>query len=146
MYNMKNIIIFFLALFLFSHKIVFSQDLSSYRWKNRLLLVFSQDEDSEKIHKQFTLLQQEMAGLQERKLVLYEIYPEKYKSLNHEEKWINSGSLYEEYKKSDTSFEVVLIGLDGSVKLRQNEILSIEKLFSTIDVMPMRMREMRDKN
>ena len=135
-----------MALFLFSHKIVFSQDLSSYRWKNRLLLVFSQDEDSEKIHKQFTLLQQEMAGLQERKLVLYEIYPEKYKSLNHEEKWINSGSLYKEYKKSDTSFEVVLIGLDGSVKLRQNEILSIEKLFSTIDAMPMRRWEMRDKN
>jgi len=39
----------------------------------------------------------------------------------------------------------LLIGLDGDVKLEQLGILSAEKLFKTIDRMPIRQAEMQKK-
>jgi hypothetical protein len=57
-----------------------------------------------------------------------------------------SGRLYNEYKKTDSGFEVILLGLDGGIKLQQNELLNLEKLYATIDVMPMRRRELERKN
>ena len=39
-------------------------------------------------------------------------------------------------------FEVLLVGKDGGVKLRQETPLSVDDLFATIDAMPMRQREM----
>jgi len=38
-----------------------------------------------------------------------------------------------------------LIGLDGGVKLKETEVLKKEDLFSIIDSMPMRLREIRQK-
>jgi hypothetical protein len=39
-------------------------------------------------------------------------------------------------------FTVVLVGKDTTEKLRQNEVLTAEALFETIDAMPMRQQEM----
>jgi hypothetical protein len=36
--------------------------------------------------------------------------------------------------------------LDGKIKLEQSTILSTEKLFTIIDGMPIRKREIRNKN
>ncbi|OHX63799.1 hypothetical protein NH26_24710 [Flammeovirga pacifica] len=41
-------------------------------------------------------------------------------------------------------FEVVLIGLDGGVKLRQSTILSKKALYDKIDSMPMRRAELQE--
>jgi hypothetical protein len=42
---------------------------------------------------------------------------------------------------------ILLIGKDGGVKLRrETEILGCRELFATIDVMPMRRREMREQD
>ena len=38
----------------------------------------------------------------------------------------------------NTHFEVILIGLDGYIKLQQNEVISAKNLFAIIDAMPMR--------
>ena len=43
-------------------------------------------------------------------------------------------------------FLFVLIGKDGSVKYRSEEPVSTTKLFSLIDAMPMRQREMQNQN
>ena len=41
---------------------------------------------------------------------------------------------------------MVLIGLDGGVKLEKQEVLSMKELFSIIDAMPMRANELRNQN
>jgi hypothetical protein len=41
-------------------------------------------------------------------------------------------------------FQFLLIGKDGTVKMMSEEMVAHEKLFSTIDAMPMRKQEMRD--
>jgi hypothetical protein len=42
-------------------------------------------------------------------------------------------------------FEVILIGKDGTVKLRSKAAVSTSALFQLIDAMPMRQEEMREK-
>jgi hypothetical protein len=43
------------------------------------------------------------------------------------------------------TFQVVLIGKDGGVKLRSSEPVSMKDLFGLIDSMPMRQQEMESK-
>jgi len=71
------------------------------------------------------------------------VLPEKFKRENRENQgWIQSSELFAEYKQSDKTFEIMLIGLDGGVKLRQSKFLSNEDLFARIDQMPMRRDEL----
>lgn len=75
--------------------------------------------------------------------MVYHITPEKFKAGLQGEKWQKTETEYARYKKTSSQPEIILIGLDGGVKLRAEEFLSNQKLFETIDSMPMRMQEMR---
>ena len=119
-----------------------AQDLSKHQWKDRLILIIT-EEKTEKFQQQITELQKHQQGLKERKLVVYKISPERYSTGFQEENWKSSTELYGKYKVKNSDFRVMLIGLDGGEKLEQTEVLSIEKLFNTIDSMPMRQAEMR---
>ena len=59
--------------------------------------------------------------------------------------WRHAEDLFKKFKKTKNGFEIILIGLDGGIKLRQNELLSTRKLFELIDGMPMRQAEIRNK-
>ena len=119
-----------------------AQDLSKHQSKDRLILIIT-EEKTEKFQQQITELQKHQQGLKERKLVVYKILPEKDSTGFQEENWKSSTELYGKYKVKNSDFRVMLIGLDGGEKLEQTEVLSIEKLFNTIDSMPMRQAEMR---
>ncbi|MFT5885303.1 MAG: hypothetical protein ACI9IP_001763 [Arcticibacterium sp.] len=119
----------------------FSQTLKKHQWKNRVLLVISNKENNEPFQKQMDEFSDEKP-LNERKLVLYKVFPESYIL---EEKRINSSVLFEMYIKNKKDFCVVLIGLDGGVKLSQSNPLSSQDLFRIIDSMPMRRSEIRKK-
>ena len=84
------------------------------------------------------------AALQERDILVYLITPTTYKrDLAKTGLWITGNTLYKKYKKPDADFEVILIGLDGGVKLRDTKLVSTETLFALIDGMPMRKAELR---
>ena len=124
-----------------------AQDLSFHRWENRLLLVLADDPDLLIFKQQMQQLQSEKPGHDERKLLIYQATPKKYRAgtgMSHN--WKNSGKLYSRYKKTDAPFEILLIGLDGGIKLCQTAKLSCAELFATIDVMPMRQAEMSRKH
>jgi hypothetical protein len=112
----------------------------------------SQNEDSEKYRNQiaeFNTLQKE---LMERKMLVYCVLPQQYRIMNSETKvkannWISSSALFDRFTNKETDFRVILIGLDGGIKLEKTEILSATELFETIDAMPMRRAELnRNKN
>ena len=115
-----------------------AQDLSKHQWKERLVLVIAKNKDNKNFQKQLAELQNHQNGLKDRKLVIYRILPKKYSIGFREENRNNSNELYQNYKDEERDFSVILIGLDGGEKLIQNEMLSAEKLFNTIDSMPMR--------
>ena len=57
---------------------------------------------------------------------------------------IVSNQLHKNILNSESHFEVLLIGLDGTEKLRKNTLLKRHDLFAIIDRMPMRKSEIRN--
>lgn len=121
-----------------------AQDLSSHQWENRIILVLTEDPAQDNYKKQLEELKADKNGLQERKLLIYQLTSTQYKmGLEDTSDWQEGSQLYNKYKTGNASFEVILIGLDGGVKLSQEQVLSREKLFAVIDGMPMRKAEIR---
>jgi hypothetical protein len=132
-------------LFCFNMNTIYAQNLKSHQWKNRLLLVITDDINNEIYKNQITELERHVNGLKERKLVVYHIKKESFKiGLIENSGWQESISLYKTYNKTTTSFKILLIGLDGGTKLEQNNLLHCKDLFSVIDVMPIRKTEINN--
>jgi hypothetical protein len=133
-----------IALFIiFNAGVASSQNIESHRWKNRLVLIVTNDTVNKNYNKQIEEFNKHLEGIEERKIVVYHITPEKFKSGLSDEKWQVAKTDYDKYKETDSQMEIILLGLDGGVKLREAEFLSCKKLFGTIDAMPMRIQEMR---
>lgn len=117
--------------------------LAHYKWENRVLLIFA--DDQEKITEQMNKLKDHKRGFDDRDLVIFEFHNKRGKAPNNivlkaeQVNWF-----YENYNRHGEEFKVILIGKDGTVKLEQESYLPTDKLFSTIDAMPMRKREMKD--
>lgn len=142
---MKTLLLLFITIFATTMNAQ-SQDLSSHQWEDRLVLILTDDTSSTIYQEQTEELYSDLNGLKDRKLVIYTVLPNQFKRDDREKDgWIQSDDLYSEYKKSDESFEILLIGLDGGVKLRQSEFLLNEDLFGRIDRMPMRRNELRNR-
>jgi len=144
--RLKSILIGAACLLCFS---LDGQDLSAYKWENRIIIISSSENISDQYLQQLKLFSQEIEALKERKLILCQHVGDHYKIVHHPEfvidaSWRETSSL-NKYLKDGEGFSVVLIGLDGGVKLRQNEILETKDLFSIIDGMPMRKDEIRQR-
>ena len=121
-----------------------AQHLEGFKWNQRVLLVMSEDHTSELLQEQIDELQQQSEGMKERKLVVCILHPDKYGILNDDAiLWVDYGELYNLYNPDNIAFKTELIGLDGGTKLQTTELLTSEKLFTTIDGMPMRQRELK---
>lgn len=117
-----------------------SQDLSKHQWKNRVLLIYTDDKNADDFKNQIKILSEHKKELTERKLVVYQFSENQYKT-DFNTVWFLSN-----FKKASEEFKVILIGLDGDVKLKQKTILTTEKLFAIIDGMPIRKNELKSKN
>ena len=122
-----------------------SQNIASHQWEHRVLLILTDNKDDVTIQNQIKELQTQKSGLAGRKLIIYQVKKQQYKNGLKPGDWKKSTKLYKTYKSNNAAFEVILIGLDGGIKLRQNHLLSCEELFKTIDVMPMRKAELKRK-
>lgn len=129
---------------LFCVSISFGQNLGKHQWKQRVLIITSKDTNL--LQQQIDSLTKNMKGLQERKLAIYQVTPEGYAKGTRRTNWTKTTDFYKEVKKRKKDFEVILIGLDGGVKLRQTKLLRLDKLFALIDGMPMRRLEMRNND
>ena len=123
--------------------------LANYKWKNRILIIFSDTKDNSLFQKQMQLFLEDKEGLEERDLIVFQVFEEI--GIMPSKKTISNSDTEELKKQFDFSFAenkfaVFLVGKDGGTKLKvENKILTLEKLFGTIDAMPMRQREMERK-
>jgi hypothetical protein len=120
-----------------------AQDLAGHRWKNRVVLILTDQNDNENYRNQVEELKNHLEGINERKILVYHITPDSFKTGLSDAKWQKAETNYPVYKKTDGQPEIILIGLDGGVKLRAEEFLSSQRLFATIDAMPMRRQEIK---
>jgi hypothetical protein len=111
--------------------------LEDYVWKNRPVVLFAPSEQHAQFKKQQAMLSRNYDGLAERDIVVIPAL---------EDDWTDVKRFFGQKQNiKDDEFAVLLIGKDGEVKLSSRNPVSIDRLFNTIDSMPMRQREMRSQ-
>ncbi len=119
-------------------------DLSTYQWKNRLLLVFAPSENSSTYQRQIQLFQGQQAGFEERDLLLVELLTEGTGRVSRQPIGeANVAKLRSRFNVAPQEFRVILVGKDGTAKRRDSNPVEPEVIFNEIDAMPMRQQEMR---
>ncbi|MEM6685296.1 MAG: DUF4174 domain-containing protein [Bacteroidota bacterium] len=123
-----------------------AQDLAQHEWKHRILIIKADKSESSMVQKQLKEFNAVSNEMRARKLVVYHITGDNYTFLDFKNTQNDVGKVHGDLAnvlKDKHDFEVILIGLDGGVKLRQTNILSQQALFDKIDSMPMRRSELR---
>ncbi len=140
---MKELIALPCALFLSTCAL--AQALEQHHWQDRVILLFATEEGKSQLRQQIDLLTEQASEVTERDLKIYQLLPDKGKKpdgkpvANEKLK-----ALYRVYEPDPQfGFTFILIGKDGTEKLRANQPVSMPKLFGLIDQMPMRQAEMR---
>ncbi|WP_342648357.1 DUF4174 domain-containing protein [Mucilaginibacter sp. CSA2-8R] len=98
--------------------------------QKRQFLLFADTQNNAQLQQQLKYLHQDADGLQER-----DVEVKVYIKSKDPEAFAN--------RKIKASFTTVLVGKDGGDKLISAEPITLQKLYSTIDAMPMRRSEMK---
>jgi hypothetical protein len=121
-------------------------NLDSYKWKNRLLLVFAPSEESAAYKKQMQLIEGKKAGFDDRDLLVVKLLAEGTSRLGSQPiDEATATQLRSRFKVGQEEFRVILVGKDGTEKRRDSVSVEPKVIFNEIDAMPMRQEEMRSK-
>lgn len=120
-----------------------TSELSEFKWKNRLLLIFATSSNDRELMEQRRMLLARQSGNLERDLMIIEVVAGTATVLSQSEKKLDADALRRQFQVQPGSFKVVLVGKDGGAKLEKNAPIQPRDLFSTIDAMPMRQSEIR---
>ena len=127
-----------------------AQNIADHRWERRILLIYSDQASNQTYAEQLREFDDVSAELADRQLIVYQIIGSRYCATdyvlnNTVSDWNDISEDLKKYAKTNRPFYAVLIGLDGGVKLEQHTPITKERLFATIDAMPMRRAEMENK-
>lgn len=118
------------------------QDYNSKRW-----IIISADKSNPMVSQQVDMIKEEAEASMERRIAVGKWSHKEFTPLfNYPVDTSDIINLLKSKRFDSTEFEVVLLGLDTTIKLRQNKPIKTNKLFELIDSMPMRQREMRQQN
>lgn len=121
-------------------------DLDALRWKNRVLVLFSPSESDASFQSQKKGLASSAEEVLDRNLMILEIVEQGQSRAGNQllsEKSVQA--IRKRLGVETGTFQVLLIGKDGGVKLRSSGPVSMKDLFGLIDSMPMRQQEMDSK-
>lgn len=118
--------------------------MQAYRWANRPLLIFAPSDDDPRLVRQRRPLADRAKGVAERDMVLIEVTGNRVTQDGRQVGGPKTiAELRQQYDVSAEDFWVILVGKDGTAKLRRETPVGADELFERIDSMPMRRREMR---
>jgi hypothetical protein len=141
--------IFFIsvALTICTPKETMPMDLTQFQWKNRLLFLFAEDAS----HPLFRNLQSQImvqkAEVDDRDLIVFEVPargPARMNNTPLDRK--DADSIRTHFAIPSNTFSLILVGKDGGIKLKREDRVDLREVFGLIDSMPMRQREMQQKN
>ena len=133
----------FLALLICLPLFMTAQTLNEYKWKSRVLLLFTPDADDPVFLQQYQLFGAATDELEERNVQIVFISP----GGNHENTGLfldesTSKQYYDRFSVAPFQFELILVGLDGHEKFRaRNTTTPVSIILEMIDGMPMRKAE-----
>ena len=133
--HMKKIsLIFFLIIF--PVMLINSTPLKKYLWKNRVVVTFSPSKNNTERNFFLNSINRNLCNFNSRNIIHIDFI------FNEEnQKFEKFESSFENLSISTNEFRLILIGKDGGIKLNSRKI-SLEEIFSLIDTMPMRQKEM----
>ncbi|MEL6674702.1 MAG: DUF4174 domain-containing protein [Bacteroidota bacterium] len=121
-----------------------SQHISEHRWEHRLILIFAPQPDHPLLQSQLELLEGQEAALQDRKLKVYQVLPDRYQAgFSKASDWKARENPYLKRRHPQAAFEIQLIGLDGGIKSAHSQPINPQRFMDLIDSMPMRQAELR---
>ena len=104
-------------------------ELSRYLWKNRIILIFADDQDHPDLIRLKAEMKENECEILNRDLLHFH--------------FSNDGKTGNHTTTNDQSFRILLIGKDGGIKYESNGSVPLIHLFELIDSMPMRQDEMQ---
>jgi Domain of unknown function (DUF4174) len=106
--------------------------LSAQQSNYRRILIFAPDSANISSINQNRIFEKEEKGCVERDIIV------EYHTLKSK-----GNALFDKYNVSKNGFTLLLIGKDGSVKMRSKEVIAAARIYALVDAMPMRKDEMR---
>jgi hypothetical protein len=103
-----------------------------------VIILAADDTTNAEFQSQMQILQADPEGILERDLEII--------SLKQALESDVLGSKYKEMSLSESGFRFYLRGKDGGIKYEDTRAVTLEKLYAIIDAMPMRRREMRERD
>ncbi|MCF6390199.1 DUF4174 domain-containing protein [Mycobacterium sp. MBM] len=118
-------------------------ELSDYRWERRPLLVFAPTDDDPRLAETLRRIESSRCDFVERDMVLAVVVRDGTSSFDgHAIDADEALRLASQFDIGEADFRVLLIGKDGSEKLRVGAVPDLPTVYAVIDGMPMRSREM----
>jgi len=121
--------------------------IAAHKWEKRVLIFSASAPTNVGYKRQEQLMEKGKRGMKERDLIIYKLYDDHWLGPNNdlltEEQ---ATAIRKAYDIPSGQFMVVLIGKDGMIKMRKDDIVSTREVFALVDSMPMRKREMREKS
>jgi Domain of unknown function (DUF4174) len=119
--------------------------LAELRNQSRVLLVFAPKPDDAQLEIQLRRLNEDAAALTERDVVAIAVPYESPSTTAAQLSDAEATAARRRFNVAPTDFVVILVGKDGTEKLRSQKPLTVDRLCATIDAMPGRQDEMRQK-
>ena len=119
--------------------------LAAYQWQNRIVLLYAQKQNDERLRSQRESLLQHQDALADRELVVLRVTEDEPPEAVFENISGSGffGNLIDFFDLGQDDFTLLFIGKDGTEKLRRNKVTEPREIFDLIDSMPMRQREMK---
>ncbi len=107
-------------------------DLDQHLWQDRVVLLFADDLNDPDMNTTRSALIGNLSGVHERDIVIYVLK--------------STSPTGRRFDATGQGFTFVLLGKDGGEKLRSTSVVTLQTLYETIDSMPMRQVEMRERD
>lgn len=115
--------------------------LENYKWKNRLVFIFATDENNQKYQNIQAQLEKNKRDLTERDIIVFKVFRDKVIYQNNQLNKKAADDLRKRYSIDLSDFNLVLVGKDGTEKMKDNQA-NLSEIFPLIDSMPMRKNEL----
>jgi hypothetical protein len=120
--------------------------LDQYQWKKRALVVNAAAEDDSNLEQQWAAVASAAEDFADRDMVLVTLLDDGVSLAGDRQLTDSEADTVRSTLGIDArDFAVKLVGKDGSVKLSKEAVTSMDEIFSLIDTMPMRRREIADR-
>ena len=118
-----------------------AQNIESYQWKNRIVLLKSIATTKDLLQEQLQLFEVQTKAVEDREIIIFVLEADRVLNLKGKEVALSAAEITNKYQLG--GFQgVILIGKDGGVKWKEPFLVKPNTVFDMIDAMPMRRREM----